>query len=528
MLKRILCVLCTLLLLAPFAVADEPQAVSYDFDLTFSLNPDAFPPASRPRAKGYAQMAKCLRLQGNIIWSEKNDSLDMNATLSFRANPAVSIPVHLYGMPSRLYLTSPAVNNEIIMLNMPAFLEFARKAEEQLNVPLPYFAFMYPETTLYPFSGLSKAWRKTIGRMKESCEISPEKIAEVASLWDDELMENEYLILWIGSLSAYSDAPDAVDTEFANLPYYPEEYVTGGKPLTVTVSHDTETWKNAAGQTLSVSTEKEGYSSWTLTLPETENRYKPFLSYEREIKEGGVSLHINGSYIRDPLPEASAEEKPEAETAAVSAPDESSADTVSGGPSVSGEDASADDSEEADEDSSARGEGYYEQGADADEGYQPEGTDWPDKLLEFSLDAEGLPESLPSDSSFTVVASENGALFPDLSFVLKGETKKDGSAVLSFCQPGSGETGAVEVFRCQGTVLPAEPSFVPAYRQKVFQGAYNLFSLNEEKLGRFKQDITPGLVRTMIAFIAESPTAFVQSLLDDLTDLGLMGVFLEQ
>ena len=508
MFKRVVCVLCMLLLLAPLAAADEPQAVSYDFDLTFSLNPEAFPAVSRTRAKGYAQMAERLQLQGNIIWCESKDSLELNATLFFKDKPDVAIPFRVFGMPSRLYITSPAINNEIIMLNMPAFLEFARKVDEQMNVPLPYLAFLYPVTTEYPFTGLHKIWRREIGAVSESCSISPDQIDEVASQWDDELQENEYLILWVSSLAAYSDARDAVETEFSNLPYYPKEYVTGGKPLTVTVSDGTETWTNDAGRTLYVSSRQGEVLSWTLSLPETENLYKPYFSFERKTDGSGISFHIRGSYNRDPKAVEALADKPEEDTSAQPVPEEESA--------------------EDDESEEASSENYYEEGADDDEGYQAEGADWPNELIEVSLDAEGLPAVLPADSAFTVTASESGALFPDLSVILKGETKKDGSAVLSFCQPGSGENEAVEVFRCSGAVLPAVPAFIPAYRQEVFQGAYNLFSLNDEKLVRIKQDIAPGLVKVMIAFVAESPTAFVQSLLDDLTDLGVINLFLEQ
>lgn len=514
MFKRILCILCVFLLLTSCAAAEEKPAFAYDFDLTFSLNPDAFPPVSRSRAQGYAAMLGRLRLQGNLIWSVSHNSYEINGSLSFRDKPEVSVPFRIYGLPSMIYLTSPAINNEIILLNMSAFLEFAAKARENLGVPLPYFAFFYPPTTEYSFTGMVRIWEEEIGEIKESCEIPASKLDKVASLWEEEMEENSYLALWISTLAGGSDAPEAVTSEFANLPFYPREYVTGGKPLTVSVGEGTETWKNAAGQTLFSKEQTERSLSWTLSLPETEYRYLPYLSFTRQSDgAGSISLSLKASYTRkekELIPSASTEASAEEATAA-DAPSPETAPAPEGGDVIL-EEAPADAGSEGQDEDAYHDESYY----------------WPDRLLEITVDAAGLPESLPMDSAFSLSVQERGVLFPNVAFLLEGETKKDGSLSLLLKKPSSGEGGAVDVFRVEGTLVPVEPSMIPEYRGKVFQGAYNLFSLNEEKVGRLKKDIMPGLVNTMLGFVAEAPTSFVQSFLDDITDIGLLGVFISQ
>ena len=179
MFKRIFCVLCALLLLASCAAAEEAeQPFSCDFDLTFSLNTEAFSPILRGRAKGYADMLGCIRVKGNFTWSEANNSFELTGTLFYKDKPDVSVPFRVFGLPGMLYFTSPAINDEIILLNMSAFLEFAAKAKENLGVPLPYFAFFYPHTTEFSFGGMVAAWENIIGRSKSSGSAARESSRE--------------------------------------------------------------------------------------------------------------------------------------------------------------------------------------------------------------------------------------------------------------------------------------------------------------------------------------------------------------
>ena len=450
----------------------------------------------------------------------------------------MSIDFRLFGRPYKFWVSSPAIGEEIILFNMAGLLEFALKAQSTLNVPLPYFAFLYPTTTEYPFSNMAGSWEKIVGSFQESGEVTPEQLTQVSEEWDRDLQENQYLAIWISALANGSEAPEAVQTEFENLPFYANEYVSGGEPLTVEIAEGSERWSNAAGQTLYLREESPEASSWKITLPATENRYEPLLSFSRKTGTGGVDLSIRASYVRQPKAFRSAEE--EAAAALDEAEEEAEADVFSDAREDGEEDASGETPEEeaAEESAEEAGgdseyaeeeyDGYREEGGEEYEEYQEEGDTWPDRLLDISVDASGLPSSLPEDSAFHVSAALRGALFPNFAFTVDGKTKKDGSLSLTVSKPATGGTEPVWIIRCAGSLMPVEPETVPNYRKADFPGAYNLFSLNEEKLDRFKKDITPGLLKTMLAFVAEAPASFVRSILDDLTDIGLLGVFLGQ
>ena len=524
MIKRSLCLLCVLcLLVLSCAAADAPEVRSFDFDLTFSLNTEAFPPLTRSRVQGYADLFARLGLRGNCTWCEATDSFDITGTVFFLDKPDVSVDFHLYGLPYRIWLTSPALGEEIVMFNMSGLLEFALKAQSTLNVQMPYLAFLYPTTTEFPFSGMVRSWKKIVGSFDKSGKITPEQLDAVSGEWDEELQENNYLMLWISALANGSRAPEAVQAEFENLPFYANEYVSGGEPLTVSVAEGSEIWTNAAGRTVFARTETGNTFTWSVTLPATENRYEPVLSFTRKTEGPEITLDLRASYSREPRAGISYEE--EAAAALEEDEDETGEYAV-----PEGEDSAAlydEESEAGYYEESGSGD-YSEEGGEEEETYEDETAGWPDSLLDLAVSASGLPASLPCDSAFTVTAVLRGALFPNFAFTLRGNTGTDGSAAVALYKPHTGSGDPVPVFECRGTVVPVDAKNTPDYRKAIYQGAYNLFSLNEEKLGRFKKDITPGVTKTMLDFVSEAPASFVRSILDDLTDIGLVGVLLGQ
>ena len=166
MFRRLLCLLCVLLLIPVIpAVAEEAAAgnFSYDFDLTFHLDADTFPELIRTRAASYASLVNRLGLRGNISWSSITHSMDLDATLYYTDNQSLSYPFRIYGTKSRIFITSPLINNEVILLNMTALVEFALKAKNTLGVPLPYFALLFPYSTESAFSSIMEGHHK--GRM---------------------------------------------------------------------------------------------------------------------------------------------------------------------------------------------------------------------------------------------------------------------------------------------------------------------------------------------------------------------------
>jgi len=525
MIRRLVCVICVLLFLPCFSASAQPltDEDSLDFDLVFSLNADAFPPVLRSRVQGYADLLNRIGLRGNIAWSASNNSMDLNATLYFLDNPSVSFPFRLYGAPARLFFTSPMIQDEIIFLNMAGFVEFGVKAKNTLNINLPYLALLYPFSTEYAFSALVKEWNEVIGSFPEGGTISAKQFEQLAELWDKELQDNQYLQLWISALADGSKAPEAIYAVFSSLPAY-HKIITGGQPVTVSVDENSETWRNAAGDVLFSRVRNGSDLSVSFALPPSKNSYVPSFSFSSCRDQQSLSFNLAASVIRDESASASLPDRDE------SGESEESDENVYG-PASDGD--YEEDEEYGDYEEDEEYEGYDYEGEDYGSDGEEEkgnavddGVRKPDTLLKWSIAGSQLPVSVPSDSSFEIVVSLEGAAYPNYSFVLKGRTKQDSSLSLSVCKPGSGEEASDVIFTCSGTLVSGGNKEVPNYMRHPYKELYNVFSFNEERLADFKEKVIPPLVKSVFAFVAEAPTSACQSFLDDLTDMGVLHMLL--
>ena len=509
MFRRMLCLLCAVLMLfstVPAFSEDSVENCSYDFDLTFHMNSDSFPELSRTRAAGYAALVNRLGLRGTVSWNNVNQSFNLEATLYFTDDSSLSYPFRLYGTKSRIFITSPLINNEIILLNMTALMEFSNKAKNTLGVPLPYIALLFPYTTESAFRALIESWHDVIGNGEISREISVAQFRELSVIWTNELLNDGLLHYWITGLASGSDVPSVVEAEMDALPGY-YEYVTGNQPVSVSVSPGSEIWKNAAGETLFSREESDSGLSVLLSLPASGNGYIPCYSFVRRDNDQSFSFDAVASISRN--------------MSSVSDGDllaNSSAEDASDGNGYEDEYDSYDESDR------------YNEYEDEYDGELIAGSeeDFPDLLIEFHADGAGLPRLLPADSVFSLSASVVGALYPDYAFYLSGETKKDGALTLSLNKPFDVGSEPVEIFQCTGTFLPsATAESVPNYMLETQEGVYNVFSFNEQKLAAFKSKVLPPLARSILSFVASAPTSACQSFLDDLTDIGILDMLLE-
>ena len=515
MFRRFLCVCCTVLLLLGSmgcaAAESAPAGTCYDFDLVFSLNAEAFPKLQRTRARGYAELLDRLGLRGSLAWNNENGSFDLDTTLYYRDKPSLTYPVHVFGGTSRLYISSPMIGNQELLLNMAALMEFAVKAKETLGLPLPYVAFLYPYVTEAAFYGLKTEWDSVIGSFSKNGTVSVDQLRSVSEFWATDLQENKHLVRWINALADGSSAPQAVWAEFENLSYYWEQ-VSGGKPLTVTADGTSEIWTNSAGDILFSRKSSESGTDVSMSLPATQNHYVPSFSWSSSGDGSSVSFRLSASVIRT-------------ETGDASAQDASGADAGE----YTGE-----DEEGYSEAYDGEYEEYYEEEYDEeyDEEYEEEyGGEYgqaeaPETLLRCVVTGNGLPVSLPADASFSLDTLIDGAVYPNYSFVLRGETKKSGEVSLSLFKPTTGDAEPAAIFNCSGTVRPSEAREVQDYLSKDFVGTFNVFSFNEERLSAFTDLVIPPLVKSVFAFIEEAPTSACQSFLDDLTDMGILSMLL--
>ena len=83
---------------------------------------------------------------------------------------------------------------------------------------------------------------------------------------------------------------------------------------------------------------------------------------------------------------------------------------------------------------------------------------------------------------------------------------------------------------CQGSILRSDVGVetVPDYNYKPDElyGTYNFFSFSEYYVAKFKDAVTKPLIKGLLDFVAEAPTAACQSLLDDLTESGILNMMM--
>ena len=511
MIRRMLCLLCAAVLLCTASAASaskkNPVAYCYDFDLTFSLNPEAFPLLQRERAAGYAELVGSIGLKGRLAWSPDTNSMDLDAALYFLNKPSLSYPFRLFGTQARLFLTSPLLDNEILFFDMSCLMEFCEKAKNTLGIPLPYLAFLYPFTTEHAFRPLTRTWNSTIRAPRKSGSVTTEHFMKLSDLWTTALQGKPQLQRWIMALMDISKVPGIIEAEFDNLPRYYES-ITGGEPLTVSAGKNSEVWKDAAGNTLFSRQTMQDSFSLKLSLPASEGGYVPELTVRTRSDEqtSTASFSVTASVTLDPAYAAA----------------NTWGDEDYGG---YGEDEEVYEEvieevvEEVMEDA---GTEYYD-----DEEYGM-GSNKPAQLLYLRTIGSGFPLQLPADSVFTATATVLGEIFPNYTFFLQGTTKEDGAVSISFCKPGSPESAPTEILHISGTVTPAVPEKVPDSRKQSLDKVYYIFAMNDQLLADFSKRMIPLIVKGFLSFVAEAPTAACQALLDDLTDLGVLGMFLHQ
>ena len=367
-------------------------------------------------------------------------------------------------------------------------------------------------------AGPAAIWKEVIGSYPEGGQVTEEQLRTLTQRWSEEFMNNPDLQRWISALADGSDnAEAAVEYEFTHVPDYIEK-ATGFRPITVTAGNGSEVWTGSNGETLYSRQESEGTVSMSVTLPASQNGYVPFLVYSSANDGVTSSFKLETSLNRDPY-------------------------------AVVVEPVPAEDSYAGEE------EGYYDEYADEDEGYYYDEDEYfdeesgeysgynyydeygesgalqeealPASLLHLIVEAEGLPVSLPADSNFNILFNLLEKIFPNYGAVIHGETKKDGSLLLTVRKPDNNGKQSEEIFRCTGTLVPAEAREIPNYMQKELDGIYNVFSFNEQKLADFRNKVLPLLIRSIFSFVEAAPTSACQSLLDDLTDSGILDMVMK-
>lgn len=147
-----------------------------------------------------------------------------------------------------------------------------------------------------------------------------------------------------------------------------------------------------------------------------------------------------------------------------------------------------------------------------------------DNLLTLNLDA-ALPAAMPADAVCESTVKLSGVLLPNFDLTAVLLTGASGNFTLSVSE-ASGENAGQEAFSVNGTLIPHPNAPAPWYEIGDLIQFMNIFSVNDVTLQEFVHQIARPAVTGMLAFLVEVPASACQSVMDDLTDFGVLSVIL--
>ena len=146
-------------------------------------------------------------------------------------------------------------------------------------------------------------------------------------------------------------------------------------------------------------------------------------------------------------------------------------------------------------------------------------TEEGDALLNASLQAASLPRALPVSGPFSLTLSLTGAAAGEgTHLVLEGDG--DGGQVSLALRQADAATPMVTL---TGQLLPCEPASTPSFTAADTTGI-NLLSLNDTTLAELMGGILEPLARGALPLLVHAPAAGVQSLMDLLSDTGILSM----
>ena len=147
----------------------------------------------------------------------------------------------------------------------------------------------------------------------------------------------------------------------------------------------------------------------------------------------------------------------------------------------------------------------------------------PQTLLTLNASA-ALPVRWPVSGSYTAGASIEGDLLPPLRLKAHLEASPDGSLrLLIFDEARSAATSLLEI---DGTLTSLPVETVPSFDKNWMIQFLNIFSVNDVTLQEFVHRVARPALYGVLDFLVEMPVAGCQSVMDDLSDSGILRLLL--
>ena len=306
-LRRALALLLILALCMPLVALAEDDVHGLRMNLSFQMDPSAYPEEEQELLQGIGDMLNILGVQAELAWEgnllSQNTSFDSNVSLAL-GEQADLVQLHLYGTPSHIVVGSNLLGDQQVMLNMLAWLEFSMKTYFYLGMPLQNVALCtstYAHTSA--FEALAAVWNPVMNATQGTRTISRESILEMLPQIMDTAQYDRAFTYWLQALLL--DA--GYDSMVLDALYYAPEWADGflaEDGIQVTVADGEETWttgdltlfhRNSEGWTLSLPATGEGYTTLaTMTQTEDSRTLRLCFGLEEEADVLDLTLSATG------------------------------------------------------------------------------------------------------------------------------------------------------------------------------------------------------------------------------------------
>ena len=303
---------CVMLFSAGLSGAEEeekiPKVDSFDFDLKFHLNAEAFPFRQQKQMQGYAELLEDLELKGNYSWCGETQCLDLHLQLIPVNDPDAALSFRLFGwLPNWLNVSSPLLGGNAVCFQPKEIMNFVVRAWEFFQIPLFPLAVLIPGQLEGPYRELAYEWEKVIATLGTETVLSPEMLEQITAGVRAQLENDLKVTALTAAMIKTLPGGELAKEEIHALPDL-LIHSTDGESLRMESDGEILRFVNHRGETIYEEKRGEHVFESALTLPPSGTDYTPAFNYRREDRENDYSLHLSASWDRtsgeETLPES--------------------------------------------------------------------------------------------------------------------------------------------------------------------------------------------------------------------------------
>ena len=261
--KWIAIALC-LMLLPSFAFSE-----GFNYTLSFSSAKGA--PDSV--MEGILDLLDMLDISGTFLSnSVPGEGFELEANVLLDKDERTRLDFYIYGVPAMFHIVSSLWNQEDIMINAPAMLEYSMKIYNHMDIPLQRIALLYPFVT---YDALEPVWNeiewymRNEGTQEETVgtwQVSPDTVQRLAEKLQDMTYSNRSFRIWLETLASINAYGEKISDLFTQLPAYVSAQDSS---ITVQTEENGRSWSIASTDAILLreTTYEDGTYVFTVSLP---------------------------------------------------------------------------------------------------------------------------------------------------------------------------------------------------------------------------------------------------------------------